>query len=613
MRHTTFVCNGAPAPKDRNVVSLNYRGRQAPRLRIGLPSFVTRLLHLPDRYLDLLEIACYVYAADRSVGRGPLNAVEYQSWARRQDFRIRVRDHDFWTGDRRLGDLLSKALNWMTGDEGHRFEFLPGHSTPPTNLFDSARTSLTPPSQPPAVVPFSGGLDSLAGVLTLLAGTEKPVVLIAHQSNARTKKTQDALANAIKTMYPSRVSFYPFECNLTNLRGREETQRSRSFLYAAIAAVVAFTYGSQDFFFFENGVTSLNLPRRQDLLNSRASRTTHPQTIGRLTEFFTAFADVDVGIQTPFFWKTKADIVGIVSRLAPDLISSSVSCSASFSHLGQGTHCGECSQCIDRRIASFAAEANELDHTGLYSNDVIIQPFQSGKAKTTAVDYLRQAAICSKQDVGELEGRHLVELSEVLDWTSGETDGEVISRIHDLLCRHGRAVAAGIARMRDQFEDVFEDLVEGSLLHVVAVREYLRSETERLADQLERVLRQALPRMFAKERPRNEADLNAKISALLGSHEDDLRSEHPAARFACSAVVPDHVVKGSDLLIEAKYIRGGTPPAKASEGIAADLSKLPTSGYPLFVVLDLDNAIRDDREFVRDIESVRDCRVVVVH
>ena len=613
MKHTTFLCNGAPGLRNREVVVLDYRTTRVPRLRVGLPSFVTSLLHLPDRYLDLLEIACYVYAADRSVSRGRLDAVEYQSWARHQKFLIRVRDHQFWTSDRGLGDILSKTLTWMTGDEGYEFEFLPGHETPPTNLFDSARTALTPPSLPPAVLPFSGGLDSLAGALTLLSDGEKPVVLIAHQSNGRTKKTQDALARALKAMYPGRVSFYPFECNLTNLRAREETQRSRSFLYAAIAAVVAFTYESRDFFFFENGVTSLNLPRRQDLLNSRASRTTHPQTIGRLAQFFTAFAGVDVDIQTPFFWHTKADVVKTVLMQAPDLISSSVSCSASFSHLGQGTHCGECSQCIDRRFASFATGAHERDHSGLYSVDVIRQPFQSGKAKTTAVDYLRQAAFFCRQDVGELEGHHLAELSEVLDWTAGESDGEVIARIHDLLHRHGSAVAAGIGRMRDEFEDVFEDVIQGSLLHVVAVREYLRSEVERLADQLESILRQAVPKMFANEQPRNERDLNTKIEALLGSHHEDLRSENPAARFACSTVVPDHELRGSDLLVETKYIRGGTTPAKASEGIAADLSKLPADAYLLFVVLDLDNAIRDDQEFVRDIENVRDCRVVVIH
>ena len=154
MKHTTFLCNGAPAPRNREVVVLDYRATRVPRLRIGLPSFVTSLLHLPDRCLDLLEIACYVYAADRSVSRGRLDPVEYQSWPRHQEFQIRVRDHQFWAGDRGLGGKLSKALSWMTGDERYQFEFLPGHETPPTNLFDSARTALTPPNLPPAVLPF---------------------------------------------------------------------------------------------------------------------------------------------------------------------------------------------------------------------------------------------------------------------------------------------------------------------------------------------------------------------------------------------------------------------------------------------------------------------------
>jgi hypothetical protein len=44
------------------------------------------------------------------------------------------------------------------------------------------------------------------------------------------------------------------------LRVQEYTQRSRSFLYAALACVVARLFGRNRFRFFENGVVSINLP-----------------------------------------------------------------------------------------------------------------------------------------------------------------------------------------------------------------------------------------------------------------------------------------------------------------------------------------------------------------
>ena len=40
------------------------------------------------------------------------------------------------------------------------------------------------------------------------------------------------------------------------------------------------------FFIFENGITSLNFARRQDLLNGRTTRTTHPKTIHLLQRLF---------------------------------------------------------------------------------------------------------------------------------------------------------------------------------------------------------------------------------------------------------------------------------------------------------------------------------------
>lgn len=166
--------------------------------------------------------------------------------------------------------------------------------------------------------------------------------------------------------------------------------------------------------------------------------------------------------------------------------------------------------------------------------------------------------------------------------------------------------------MRDVADDVFGDLVDGSLLQVVAIREHLRPEVVLLAERIEEILREAIPRMFRKVPPENEPDLNAKVAALLATHLDDLTSEHPLARFACASVVPDHETQKAELLIEAKYIRNGMTPSKATEGISADLSKFPEDAFILFLVLDQHHAIPDDREFVRDIERRRECRVVLI-
>ena len=119
--------------------------------------------------------------------------------------------------------------------------------------------------------------------------------------------------------------------------------------------------------------------------------------------------------------------------------------------------------------------------------------------------------------------------------------------------------------------------------------------------------------MFAKGRlPKDEPDLNQKLHALLDGWRDDLVSEHPTVSFAGARVVPDHALARTDLLIEAKYVRGGTTPSKASEGIAADLTKYPQRKHTLFIVYDPHTAILDPHEFQHDFESRGKCIVYVI-
>ena len=124
----TILCNGARFPVGLThsglVHSLEYRTWTSipANIRIELPDFVRNVFHLPDRFLDLLEIAAYVYCADRKVKRGSTNSVEYHSWSRNLRFVIKVRDYDFWNQPN-VSSSLSKALEFMTGDQSIRFLF----------------------------------------------------------------------------------------------------------------------------------------------------------------------------------------------------------------------------------------------------------------------------------------------------------------------------------------------------------------------------------------------------------------------------------------------------------------------------------------------------------
>ena len=95
-----FLCNQAIPPEglglsDYTVLDYRLTGNEPPSIRLRLPDFVRSINYLPDRYLDLLEIAAYVFAADRLTTRGSRQAVEYQSWARSLHFIVKVRDSNF--------------------------------------------------------------------------------------------------------------------------------------------------------------------------------------------------------------------------------------------------------------------------------------------------------------------------------------------------------------------------------------------------------------------------------------------------------------------------------------------------------------------------------------
>jgi 7-cyano-7-deazaguanine synthase in queuosine biosynthesis len=607
------LANGAKGPsKSEDPLILDYRPTVQDRVvKIGLPKFVQDVYHLPDRLLDLLELAGYIYAADRCVLRGQKDAVEYQSWSRSFEFHVRVRDHAFWSQNK-VKDSLAVALTFMSGDADYQFHFEPGHRTPPTGLFDRPGFSIQY-GEEMEVTLFSGGLDSLCGAIELLESGLGKVILVSHRSQSGTVHTQNALVSALQEKYPGRVLNYSFECTLHGIRAKEESQRTRSFLYTSIAYAIASAYGKNIFDVFENGVTSLNLHRREDLANSRASRTTHPQTIGRIAEFLSLIQDSTVSIQLPFLYRTKTDVISSLRSKAPELISSTVSCSRTFQTHGQATHCGQCFQCVDRRIAIHAAEAENLDHGGLYTHNIINETVKDVEARTTLVDYVRQSLAFSGESISSFENDYLSDLAEVLDYIpKGITDAEKTIALWELLNKHGRQVSKSISRIRDLYDDVARPIPKGSLLHVVSSREHLKPTQNRLVDSIISIINPALGDMFSRNKPKDEPDLNKKLGVLLRTHEKRLRSEHPTVSFACAMVVPDHTNYGYGVFIEAKYIRGSTSPSKATEGIAADLTKYPQEAFILFVVYDPDHKIPSDSVFKEDIQGKGRNRVIII-
>lgn len=605
--------NGASDPRDgRTPIQLDYRtGVDEPRVRLLLPRFVRDLLHVGARTLDLLEIAAYVYAADRLVSRGRSNAVEYNAWGRTLDFRIRVRDYDFWSQET-VRNQLSKTLQYMTGDMEVSFSFEPGHSTAPTGMFDSDKTRAVSPGADDHIALFSGGVDSLAGALDLLTSDTGRVLLVSHESSTGVVRTQRALVESLQGQYGERVVHYRFGCQLIGQRAPEETQRSRSFLYAAIAFALCDAKGGGEFYVHENGVTSINLIRREDSGNARASRTTHPKAMRFMQDLLRIISERTITIRLPYLLKTKRDVMERVDALCPSLLSSTVSCTRTYKLSGPATHCGTCFQCVDRRLASISGRMQQRDHVGLYSHDLVMDPLLDPRARTTAVDYLRQARNFGAWTLARFENEFMSDLGELLDCVAEGSDAEQIEVIWTLLRRHGDQVRDAIRQIQDARVDVLEAPKEHSLLALVASGEHEKTEAVRLAKAIEDLLKEWIQGTGRDWRPRDEPDFNRVVGAFLRTHDSRLESEHPLESFACAGVVPDHVLESAGVIVESKYIRGKTSPSKANEGIAADLTKYPNRAFILFVVFDPDRGIVNDSRFRLDIEACGRNRVLIL-
>ena len=448
-----ILCNGAPeCVQGEPPLRLEYRrGERGQNVKLNLPDFVRAVGHISPRFLDLIEIAAYVHAGDRLVKRGDPRDVEYHTWARSFVYRIKVRDFDFWSNPE-VARSLSEAVAFMTGDLAYRFEFEPGHETPPTSLFDAEEFQIREGGGA-SVALFSGGLDSLVGVLWQLEMTKDDVYLVSHAANSGVKKTQRQLVLALRDRFGTRVHHYGFSSHLHLVRAKEETQRTRSLLFCSIASAIAHSSGLNETYLFENGITGVNFPRRQSLMNARASRTTHPRTVGLLERLFSLVQGEEVKIRNPLLYLTKTDVVRQLHDLGhADLLTSTISCGVARSKTSPATHCGACNQCIDRRFAAAAAGLGGLDGGGYYEQDFVAGGLTGDQKLKSLVDYMRQAERFRSSNVVEFYTQHGSEIAELAGFLPDVSDGsnkelETVQKVYGLCDRHGEQVLQGYRAM----------------------------------------------------------------------------------------------------------------------------------------------------------------------
>lgn len=396
------------------------------------------ITELPDRVLDLLEIAAYVYAADAVVRRGgPADRRLGAEWRRRLSFKIPVRNPELWN-DAVVRVPLIETLG-MLSDDQYSFSFVPYHAARASGQYFGFQQDEG--FEADEVMLFSGGLDSLAGALEELVGRRNRAVLVSHHSSTKLQKVQADLVKDLRTQVGAgRLLHVPVAMHLQAGSNREAAHRVRSFFFAAIGMAIASMFGRDRLHFYENGVVSINLPLSSQAVGARATRSTHPQVLDGFSRLFSAFLGRRVVVDNPFLLKTKTEIMTTIRDLGGrDMIRFTRSCAEIRKMTAMHPHCGLCSQCIDRRFATLAARMEEADPVEAYAVDPLEGPRTDVRDREIALGYIHNARFFASMAPVDFM-RKAGEIQRAIAYTDQPVDAAA-ERLFHLHQRHGRAVA----------------------------------------------------------------------------------------------------------------------------------------------------------------------------
>jgi len=430
-------------------------------------------------FLDLLEIATYVYCADQAVTRGGQTDMGVGAkWRRHLRFYIPVRQPNIWNSPA-ISECLSRTLGFLS-DDFYSFTFSKLKSPPPVEKYFEGLdyTGL----RPQEVVLYSGGLDSLAGAVREAVIERKRALLVSHRASPKILAKQLALFKDLTIRLGlgdnPRPTHVPVWITKHGAWGGEYTQRTRSFLYCALGATLAHLFGLPRIRMYENGIVSLNLPISAQLIGARSSRTTHPQVLQGFGELISLITEMPFQVENPFLWKTRAEVVRFLGETGcADLIKSSVSCSHVREMTTLHSHCGKCSQCIDRRFAVLASGYGDYEPSEMYKVDLLTGARETLEDRTMLESYIRTASEVARMSEIEFFS-HFGEASRVFSHLEGTAD-ENAAKILDLHKRHAGQICDVIdTAIQNHVKEIREGTLPKSCLLILAISEKYRGSGE---------------------------------------------------------------------------------------------------------------------------------------
>lgn len=330
---------------------------------------------MPPEAADLLDVCAAIYFADRQARREVEGDVRPpgERWPRRMELAIPVRQHD------RLQSLdvctLVEELAFFLSDDDWSVRFVRRSADP---RVAEGQTHLFTPDRmlEPRVVLFSGGLDSLLGLVDAVASDSAASVMATSVvTHARLRHTIACVLTELRRWgRPVAIENPQLRVGVSRLgralNDREGSQRTRALLYLAAGIVVAAIAGGELLHVTENGPGAINLPGTPDQTAARTTRAMHPKSLSLFARLATAVLGRPMSIVNTGLWRTKGELAASIGGGSLEaVIQQTVSCDR-FPYFPAEQACGTCGSCLYRRIALDAAGLAHLDGKR-YDTDVL--------------------------------------------------------------------------------------------------------------------------------------------------------------------------------------------------------------------------------------------------
>jgi 7-cyano-7-deazaguanine synthase in queuosine biosynthesis len=323
--------------------------------------------------LDLLGFAAVVYAADLAVKRS-----EREEFVRSIRLDVAVVNLAAFNAVRQKLQRTLRVLscdNWV-------LNFTAATGAPEANRKWPKATGTT--------LLFSGGLDSFAAACELLRKGEE-TYLVSHVTHNRpVANSQAELVDEIDKHFKTKTDHVQLmvssrqhkDWSFPQDADREETQRTRSFLFVVLAAIAARLNGSRRLLVMaENGQFAVHLPLTAARVGAFSTHTAHPEFLASMQELLREMLLCpDLTLDNPFVHKTKAEVVELIPAKLRPSIEKSISCWMTSRLVGK-THCGECVPCISRRLAleTNGVSLDEYKRDIFRENVGVLAPDDNGK------------------------------------------------------------------------------------------------------------------------------------------------------------------------------------------------------------------------------------------